>query len=139
MKTIVQTVNFPGVTPAELYETYLDSEKHAAAIGDDAKIERRVGGKFSTFGAGHLVGTILHLLPNRMIVQTWRSITRWKPEELDSILVLTFEKAARGARLNLSHSGVPERDFKLYNEGWRKRYWRPWKAHFAVTRKQRNR
>jgi uncharacterized protein YndB with AHSA1/START domain len=130
MKAIRHSVEFRGVSPEQLFDTYLNSRKHAAAIGDEAAVQRRVGGKFSAFGPGHLVGRVLHLVPNRMIVQTWRSFQRWHKEELDSILVLTFEPTKRGARLNRVHTGVPDRDFALYDQGWRERYWKPWKQYF---------
>lgn len=130
MKAIRQSVEFRGVRLEQLYETYLDSRKHRAAIGDEAAVQRRIGGKFRAFGKRHLIGRILHLVPNRQIVQTWRSLKRWREEELDSILVLTFEPTARGARLNLVHTGVPDRDFDLYDQGWRERYWKPWKQYF---------
>jgi len=132
MKTIEQTIEFPGVTPEELFETYMDSKKHTAAIGAPASIERRVGGDFRAFGEGHLVGTILHLVPNRMVVQTWRAQTRWKESELNSVLILTFEQIAGGAKLGMVHSGVPERDFEMFNQGWHERYWRPWKTYFQT-------
>jgi activator of HSP90 ATPase len=137
MKPIRHSIEFRGVSTEQLFETYLDSRKHGAAIGDEASIQRRVGGRFSAFGEGNLVGKFLHLVPNRMIVQTWRSLQRWREDELDSILVLTFEPTARGARLNLVHSGVPARDFDLFSQGWRARYWKPWKEYFRTRSRQR--
>src|SRR5687767_9131781 len=101
MKTIQHSLDFRGVSPEELFETYLDSRKHAVAIGDRTAIQRRVGGRFSAFGEGNLVGKILHLVPNRMIVQTWRSLQRWRQDELDSIVILTFQPSQRGARVTL--------------------------------------
>ena len=130
MKTIEQTIEFPGVTAEELFETYMDSKKHAAATGVPASIERRVGGDFRKVGDGHLVGTILHLVPNRMIVQTWRAQPQWKESDLDSIVVLTFEQIAGGAKIGLVHSGVPDQEFDLFNQGWHERYWKPWKRYF---------
>jgi activator of HSP90 ATPase len=130
MKAIQQSIEFRDVSVKQLFETYMDSRKHAAAIGDEATIQRRAGGKFSAFGKRHLIGKILQVVPNRMIVQTWRSLQRWRAGELDSILVLTFEPTKRGARLNLLHIGVPDRDFDLYDQGWRERYWKPWRKHF---------
>jgi activator of HSP90 ATPase len=131
MRTIEQSIEFRNVSVKELYETYANSRKHAAAIGAEASIQRRVGGQFRAFGPGGLTGKILHLVPGKIIVQTWRSLQRWQAQELDSVLVLTFEPTPRGARLNLTHSGVPNRDFDLFNQGWRERYWKPWKQYFS--------
>jgi activator of HSP90 ATPase len=126
---IEQTIEFPDVSPAQLFETYLDSARHSAAIGASAEIERRVGGTFRAFN-GNVVGTILHLVPNRMIVQTWRSLERWKAFEPDSILVLSFDEASGGAKIKLAQTGIPERDVEFFNQGWYVRYWWPWTEHF---------
>ena len=72
---IEQSVTFKS-TPTELYELFMDSAKHAAATGAPARISRKVGGKWSAFG-GMILGKNLALIPNRMIVQSWRS-SAWK-------------------------------------------------------------
>lgn len=136
MRTIQHSIEFRGVSPKQLFATYMDSQKHAAAIGDEASIQPRTGGKFSAFGKSHLVGKILHLVPDRMVVQTWRSLQRWQKNELDSVLILTFEPTKQGARLNLAHTGVPDRDFDLFNQGWQERYWKPWKQYFQEPSKK---
>src|SRR6266705_431019 len=85
---------FHNATPAVLYELFMDSEKHSAATGAPAKISRKVGGKWSAHG-GMISGKNLVLVPKRMIAQTWRS-KEWKAADLDSILVVRFEKSASG-------------------------------------------
>jgi len=52
---IEQSVSFPKVDPADLYELFMDSAKHSAATGMPAKISRKVGGKWSAFG-GMILG-----------------------------------------------------------------------------------
>lgn len=136
-RTIEQTIEFHGVSPTELFETYLDSKKHAAAIGASASIDRHVGGKFSAFGEGHLIGTVLHIVPDQMVVQTWKAQTHWKDSDLDSVLVLTFEAIPGGAKIGLVHSGVPDDGFVMFSEGWRERYWKPWTRHFEEQAKTR--
>jgi len=69
---IEQAASFPKVTPADLYELFMDSAKHSAATGMPARVSRKVGGKWSAFG-GMILGKTLALDPNRMIVQAWRS------------------------------------------------------------------
>ena len=91
-----------NASPEELYETFLDSKKHAAVTGAPTKIDRKVGGRFTAFN-GQLKGRTLLVEPKRLIVQAWRS-SQWKPEDPDSILVLRFSKAARGGRIDSSTS-----------------------------------
>jgi activator of HSP90 ATPase len=127
--TIEQTVSFAKVTPADLYALFMDSAKHAAATGMAAKISSKVGGKWSAFG-GMILGKNLALVPNRRIVQAWRS-SAWKKADPDSILVVSFEKTTEGARVHLVHVGVPLHDHKGVTQGWKKYYWEPWKAYLG--------
>jgi activator of HSP90 ATPase len=126
--TIQLSVEFP-VSPAVLFEMYLDSKKHSAATGGRARMSRKVGGTFTAWG-GQLRGKNLVIIPKRMIVQTWRS-TNFKKSDADSILVLTFSKTATGGRVDLVHAGVAKQDHAGVNEGWPKYYWKPWRAYLA--------
>ena len=126
---------FQDATPAQLYEFFMDSTKHAAATGMPAKISRKVGGKWSAFG-GMIRGKTLALVPNRMIVQAWRS-SEWKKADPDSILVVRFEKSASGgATVALTHIGVPEYDQDGVTRGWVKYYWDPWRAYLASRKRK---
>ncbi len=119
---------FHNATPAALYELLMDSDRHSAATGAPAKISQKIGGKWSAFD-GMICGTNLALLPNQMIVQTWRS-TGWKKADPDSILVAQFEKSASGgATVYLTHVGVPQHDHNGVTQGWIKYYWDPWRKY----------
>ena len=113
----------------------MDSGKHTAATGMPAKIDRKVGGKWSAFG-GMILGRTLMLVPNKMIVQAWRS-KAWKSSDPDSVLVVRFEKAPGGTRVDLSHVGVPAHDHKGVTNGWRKYYWKPWKKYLAARKRSK--
>jgi activator of HSP90 ATPase len=130
-RVIRSSFSYPNATPAKLYELFMNSAKHSAATGMPAKISPKVGGKWSAFG-GMILGKNLVLIPNRRIVQTWRS-SEWKKTDPDSILVVTFEKSPDGgAKVELDHVGVPEYDQAGVIEGWVKYYWEPWKRYLAV-------
>jgi activator of HSP90 ATPase len=129
---------YHNATPADLYELFMDSAKHSAATGMPAKISRSVGGKWSAFG-GRICGKNLALLPNQIIVQTWRS-TAWKEADPDSILVAQFEKSASGgATIYLTHVGVPEYDRKGVTQGWIKYYWDPWRKYLKGRKRKASR
>lgn len=127
-KTIVQSAKFRA-SPAALFELYIDSKKHSAAIGSKATVSRRPGGRFSAFGGG-LTGRNLVVSPGRMIVQSWRS-RGWKKSDADSILILTFRAAPGGGSVDLVHANVPDRDSAGIKSGWVKHYWKPWRAYLA--------
>ena len=132
-RAIEQSIIFAKTTPAELYELFMDSTKHSTATGMPAKINRRVGGKWSAFG-GMISGTTLALAPNRTILQTWRS-SAWKTADPDSILVVRFEKTRNGAAVHLAHVGVPQYDYKGVTQGWVKYYWKPWKKYLKARKR----
>jgi len=125
-KTIQQRVTLP--TPAErLYDMYLDPRVHAAFTGSPVTIHSKPGSAFRAFG-DMLSGRMLYTVPKRLIVQSWRA-KHWKPEDLDSILVLTFWPEGDSGRIELVHVNVADHDFQGVNEGWEKYYWKPWREY----------
>ena len=128
VKTVILAASLPA-PPEQLYDMYLDSESHSAFTGGAVTIEGRAGGPFRAFN-GALTGTILHVEPQRLIVQTWRS-SAWPADAVDSVLVLTFWPDEAGARVELIHANVPDSDFAGISEGWQKYYWTPWRAYLT--------
>lgn len=129
-RTVTMAVHLPA-SPAKLYRIYLDPKLHAAFTGAPVKIAARAGAPFEAFG-GALTGTILQVVPNRLIVQSWRS-TNFYRRELDSTLVLSFWPDKGGSRIELTHVNVADNDFAGVSEGWSKYYWTPWRAYLART------
>jgi uncharacterized protein YndB with AHSA1/START domain len=115
--------------PARLYAMYLDPKVHAAFTGAPVKIAARAGAVFEAFG-GALTGQILQVVPNRLIVQSWRS-TEFAKRDIDSTLVLSFWRDPAGGRIELTHVNVAESDFAGVSEGWSKYYWEPWRAYLG--------
>ena len=126
--TIALAVDLPA-TPARLYRMYLDPKLHAAFTGFPVRIAARPGAPFKAFG-GALSGTILQVVPNRLIVQSWRS-THFGARDVDSTLVLTFLPRRRGGRVELTHINVAERDLGGVSDGWAKYYFVPWRAYLT--------
>lgn len=131
-KAIQQSVKFKA-TPQLVFELYMDSKKHTAATKAPARISRKAGGRFSAHG-GMVSGRNLLIVPNRMIVQAWRSVN-FKSADADSILVITFRKVARGAQVDLVHVNVPVQDHAGVAQGWKKYYWDAWRRYIARGRK----
>lgn len=131
--TIKQTVRF-SCAPEVLFEMYMDSAKHSEATGMRARINRKPGGAFTAF-EGALWGKNLLIIPNRLIVQAWRS-TNFNKSDPDSILILEFRKAAGGSEIEMVHVNVPSQDHKGVTKGWPKYYWKPWKAYLAKRKRK---
>ena len=115
--------------PGMLFDMYLDPVAHAAFTGAPVTIEPRPGAPFRAF-EGSLSGTVLHVEPKRLIVQTWRSVN-WSSEDIDSVLVLTFWPEEEGARIELAHINVADSDFAGVSHGWEKYYWTPWRLYLT--------
>lgn len=128
MSRIVQhSVSLPG-SPEVLYAMYLDPIHHAAFTGGgEVHIAPAVGAEFSGFG-GRIAGRILALTPPKRIVQTWRSF-EFRPDDLDSLLILTFHPSGAGSRLELVQVHAPEHLFETLQANWPMRYFDPWRAY----------
>ena len=120
-KIIRQLVTFKA-SPHDVYEMLMDSKKHAAFTGDDAEIDRKVGGRFSVWG-GYIDGTNLELVPDRKIVQSWRG-SDW-PEGHYSQVVFDLKEKDGVTTLNFEQTGVPEEFYEDIAQGWHDYYWQP--------------
>ena len=127
-RNVIIAASLPA-TPDKLFDMYLDAEAHAAFTGFPVTIAARAGAPFRAFN-DMLSGTMLHVEPKRLIVQTWRS-ANWPAMAIDSVLTLSFWPEKDGARIELVHANVPEEDFAGVSQGWEKYYWTPWRAYLA--------
>jgi len=75
----------------------------------------------------------LYLVPNRLVVQSWRSV-HWPKDDLDSILTLIFSRYDDRGRVTLVHANVPDADYAGVKNGWNQYYWRRWKAYLSASR-----
>jgi activator of HSP90 ATPase len=122
-KVLKQTRTF-NAPAKDLYEVLMDSRKHSKLSGGaPAKISSKVGGTFSAFG-GELEGENLELIPNKKIVQSWRS-KNWEPG-VYSRATFAFTSAGKGkTKLTFTQSGIPESDYEDVKKGWISFYWEP--------------
>jgi uncharacterized protein YndB with AHSA1/START domain len=132
-RTVTMAVHLPA-SAARLYRMYLDPKQHAALTGAPVKIAARAGATFEAFH-GALSGTILQVIPNRLIVQSWRS-SQFGRRDMDSTLVLCFSPDKSGGRIELTHVNVADSDFAGVSEGWSKYYWVPWREFLTAPKKR---
>jgi predicted small metal-binding protein/activator of HSP90 ATPase len=132
-RIIRQSVTLP-VSSDRLFDMYLDPVIHGLIAGGPVKISPTVGSEFLAFD-GMISGKTIAVVPKKHIVQVWRG-KNWKPEDRDSILVLTFLPAGVNGKIELTHLDVPESDFDNVNKGWLDYYWKPWKAYLEKELKK---
>jgi len=128
-KTILQTVIFKNTAPETLYDIYMDSKKHSKAIGAGVKISSKAGSSYSAWD-GYITGKTFQLAKGKMILQSWRS-TDFKSGDLDSTLILQFEKKGSVALLHMVHANVPDHQAAGVKSGWNDYYWKLWKQYLA--------
>lgn len=128
---VIQTEQFPGLTPETLYNAYLSAKDHAAMTGYPAMFYRpstrtevalgQEGDEWHAFGVPgkdgklqYLIGgRFLRLVPGKEIVTTWRA-AGWADAahpngpDLESILIMTFKKTYAGAEIQLVQVNVPD-------------------------------
>ncbi len=124
--TIRQTITLQA-TPAEVFETLMDSKKHSRVTGARARISRSVGGKFSAYD-GYIEGANIELVRNKKIVQMWRG-SDW-PADHYSKTTFSLKKVKGGTKLTLRQSGVPADQYASIKQGWIDFYWKPMKKTF---------
>lgn len=128
-KTISQKILFKNRKVNELYELYMDAKKHSFATGSTAKISRKIGADFSAHD-GYITGENLHLVKDRLIVQSWRA-QDWKKTDPDSIFMINFEQKGKDSFLHIVHANLPDEHAESINKGWHDFYWKPWKQVLA--------
>lgn len=124
-RTIRQTVDFSAKTH-DVYEALMDSKKHSEFTGSKCTISRKVGGKVSAYD-GYIVGENIELVPDKKIVQTWKSEEDCWPPEYYSKVTFLLKPTKQGTRLQFSHSGVPIDCGDRFDTGWEEHYWAPMK------------
>jgi uncharacterized protein YndB with AHSA1/START domain len=127
-RTIQLAASLPA-PPDRLFDMYLDPVEHAAFTGAPVAVSAQPGAPFRAF-SGVLTGTILQVVPKRLIVQSWRS-PQWGPTDIDSTLILAFWPEGDGGRIELVHVNVVDGDFAGVSQGWEKFYWTPWRAYLT--------
>ena len=128
-KVIEQKILFKGSTAEELFDIFVNPKKHSEIHGGaEAKISSGADKPFSLLN-GNLKGKNLLIVPNRMIVQTWRGNV-WNEGDLDSILTLVFTDTTKGAQIDLVHSFTPDQFIEL----WEQVYWQPIRDYLKKNR-----
>ncbi len=127
-RTIQLAASLPA-SPDRLFDMYLDPVEHSAFTGSPVTISAHPGAHFCAFDNA-LTGTILQVVPKRLVVQSWRS-PFWGSADVDSTLILTFLPDKDGGRIELVHVNVLDEDFAGVSHGWEKFYWSPWRAYLT--------
>jgi len=134
--TITQKIVIPKASPKQVYETYVDPQKHSEFTDSKATGKPVVGGKFTAWD-GYISGKFLELEEGKRVVQEWTS-TDFPEGYPPSRLELTFREVPKGTEIVMVHSNVPKDQEAETAEGWTEFYWDPLKEYFKKQSKAKN-
>ena len=115
--------------PHQIYSAWMNSGGHTKMTGSPAVVSDQVGGAFTAWD-GYIEGRNIELIPDKKIVQAWRSL-EFSPEEGDSVLEVTLEPVGDTTRLTLHHYNLPPHGAQ-YEKGWEESYFQPMREYFEV-------
>jgi len=115
--------------PSEIYKAWLSTKGHTAMTGSPAKVNGKVGGKFTAWD-GYIFGTTLELTRDSRIVQAWRT-SEFADDDPDSLLEVVLKAVKGGAKVTFTHTKIPKGQADSYQQGWDDFYFKPMKQHFG--------
>ena len=125
--TLKQIVIIPA-SPEEVYEAFVDPQKHSAFTGSKATGKAKVDGKFTAWD-GFIFGKFLQFEPAKCLIQEWQT-TDWPENYPPSKFELTFKKVPEGTEVTMIHSNIPSIQKEELAEGWEEFYWQPLKKYY---------
>lgn len=128
-KTIEQKMVFKNTSPKALYDLYMNAKLHSMVTGTPVKISEKIGSAFSAHG-DYITGKNIHLVKNKLIVQTWKA-SDWDEKDEDSIFMISLEQKGKDTLLYAVHAYLPDNAAANISKGWHDYYWKPWKQHLA--------
>ena len=128
-KTIIQKIVFKNTTSKILYDLYMNPKKHSLVTGAPAVISAKEGTVYSAHG-GYITGKNLHLIKDKLIVQTWRA-QGWDKSDIDSTFIINLEQKGNNVVLHAIHANLPDKHSEHIDKGWHDHYWNRWKQHLA--------
>ncbi|MBI4818601.1 MAG: SRPBCC domain-containing protein [Deltaproteobacteria bacterium] len=120
-----------AASPREVFESWIDGDKHSAMTGAPATSEPKVGGRFTAWD-GYIEGTHTELTPGKRIVQSWRS-SDFPDDAPDSQVEIDLGAAPKGTRVTLKHTNIPAGQAKSYESGWSEFYFEPMRKRWPES------
>jgi activator of HSP90 ATPase len=130
-RTISEVIDFDVGTPQEIYNLYMDSQKQSDVSGSDVNIGQKAGDRFTALN-GMIKGTNLYIIPNRMIIQSWRSLL-WKKDVLDAVVTIIFNKHENRTQINLINANLPDHERQFFD---RDSFLNLWKSYIKAGVKE---
>lgn len=122
MKNKIQQTIYFSASPHQVFESFMDEKKHASFTSASAKIDRKIGGKFSVWD-DYATGQTKRFIRDKLIVQTWRA-DDW-PENIESEIIIELFPEKNKTKLVFTQINVPDDFIEEIKTGWQDYYWKP--------------
>jgi activator of HSP90 ATPase len=126
MEFIIST--FIKASPEQVYGAWLNSAPHSKMTGGEAECTDKIGDSFTAWD-GYIWGKNFDLVPNKTIIQTWRT-SEFSDSEEDSMLNISLNSVDNGTEITLTHTNLPAHGMQ-YKQGWVDNYFTPMKEYFG--------
>jgi uncharacterized protein YndB with AHSA1/START domain len=110
----IQQTYLIDASPQEVWRALTNPQIIEKWSGASAVFKPVIGADYSLWD-GTIVGGILDVVPNKMLVQTWKP-TDWTID--NSVVTFTLTKVGDKTQVDLLHENVEEFDYKGTTEGW---------------------
>jgi uncharacterized protein YndB with AHSA1/START domain len=127
-KISFELIEIFNATPEEIFEAWLDSDKHTEMTGSPAMASKEIDGKFTAW-EDYIAGTNLEIEPYQKIKQSWRT-REFDTSYEDSIVEILLTPTEEGTELKLIHTHIPP-THTGYKQGWIDFYFEPMKEYFS--------
>ncbi|NDL60529.1 SRPBCC family protein [Phytoactinopolyspora mesophila] len=106
-------------SPAEVFDYLVTEAGMTAWMGQHATLDPRAGGGFAVDIAGHAIrGQYLEVERARRVVVSWGVSGSPDLPPGASTVAFTLTPTARGTRVDLVHSGLPDPQLDGHADGW---------------------
>lgn len=105
--------------PADVFDYLVTEAGMTAWMGQHATLDPRIGGGFAVDIAGYAIrGEFLEIDRPRRVVVSWGMSGNPVLPPGASTVTFTLTPTARGTRVDLVHSGLPEPELAGHADGW---------------------
>jgi activator of HSP90 ATPase len=125
--TIKQNVII-SAEPEEVYDAFMDVDKHLAFTGSKSTCNPKIEGKFTAWD-NYILEKKLEMEKGKRIAQEWVT-SEWPKGYSPSKLELIFNKIKEGTEILMIQSNVPADQVEDLKQGWIDFYWKPLKECF---------
>jgi len=124
MTKVIKQTYFIKSSPSKVWKALTDPKYIDGWGGGPAKMDEKEGSEFSLWG-GDIFGTNTKVIKEKKLIQNWFG-GKW---EKASVATFILEPEKNGTKLEFTHIGVPEKNFKDIESGWKEYYLGPLKEY----------